>query len=161
MADGHPKIGGTNGVPLLDIGQRGGTREGAGNALFSGNVILGQDRTGKVQHHLPQQNVTYEDDMGFVAGRIIIEGVIRAKTAAIFEDIRQELNQRMHGSLRTDGVLGAADPSMIKPTQFTDFDGTVVAAKAVVSGWRPRGRRFRNSEWAIIQKLIIELDVLS
>ena len=161
MAGGHPKIGGTNGVPELDLGQIGGTRNGAGDAKFSGNVLVGQDRTAKVQHPLPQQQGGFEDNLGFQAGRVRIDCMVRGKTAAIFESMRQELNERLHGSLRVAGVLGPADPSKTKPSQLTDFDGTVLAAKAVVVSWRPSGRRFSNSEWAIFQKMVIELDVLS
>jgi len=38
LADGHPKFGGTNDVDALDIGQNGGTRAGAGQALWVGRV---------------------------------------------------------------------------------------------------------------------------
>jgi hypothetical protein len=162
MANGHPKIGGTYGVPELDLGQIGGTRETAGTAKLTAHVIVGQDNVNAVTHKLPQSIAVYRNVIGFVGGRIVIQGVMRASTAAIFETMLQEINQRRHGSLRNGagGPLLPPDPSKMVPTQVTDSQGTVISQQAVVQDWQPRGRRLSNSEWDVIQEFTLTLEKL-
>lgn len=148
-------------MPELDLGQLGGTRQLAGDALFSGHVIPGGDITADVDHKLPQQNLVFRDRLGYFGGLFRIEGILRAKTAVIFETILGEIDQRKHGSLR-DGPGGALLPpvlSMLKETQLTDSAGVVLAVSSVVDGWRATGRKMRDGKgvWAVMMPLTIAI----
>lgn len=162
MANGHPTFGGSNGVPVLDIGQLGGTRQLAGNALFTGQVIRGADEVATAEHGLPEQNVRFRENMGFAGRSVRIEGIIRAKTLAIMTAIIDEMNQRKHGSARDEltGNLATADPTLVRETQLTDSDGAQLADRAVLENWRPKGPRLTGQEWLVLQEITIDIRVL-
>jgi hypothetical protein len=161
VAAGHPQIGGTNGVALLDFGQVGGTRELAGNARFSGRLIAEADERAVVENRLPQQQAVYRDLLGYAGRRIRIVGVVRFKTQLLWQQVEAELNQRMHGSYRSTstGELEGIDPSMVRATKLTDSDGKVLAARAVIEDWR-MGERMTNTEWAVMARFDLTLRVL-
>lgn len=162
MPNGHPQFGGTGGAPLLDIGQDGGSRQGAGSARLSGYIMRGADLVTTVRHHFPQQNLNIEDNLGFTGARHTLVGVIRASTRSLFNTILCELDQRKSGHLRDSaGALGAFDPQYIKPTKLTDFDGSVIAADATLTNWRMTGRGIRtNTSWTFAP-IVIEFGVLA
>ena len=162
MAAGNPKFGGSNGVPELDIGQEGGTRATEGDAKTTINVIPGPEESVEVQHALPQQNVVFTDRLGYRGATVTWECTIRAKTNVIFNAIVSELNQLRHGSGRdaTTGLLTAPDPTLLRETRLTDYDAIVLNEKAVLSDWRPRGRRMASSEWAVILRATLVFRLL-
>ena len=162
MPGGHPTIGGTNGVPVLDFGQDGGARDAAGDARFSGSLIRGSDGLRRVPQGLPQQNVVFMSTMGFSGATHRLTGILRAKTAAVMAAIVAELDERKHGSLRNvaTGILGAPNPTLIRESRLTDFDGAVIAARALLLDWRLTGRRVKTAEWAVVVRLAMEFEVL-
>lgn len=160
MANGHPKFGGTNGVPALDLGQPGGTRYIANQAKFTAHVITGPDEVATVEHKLPQQNVVFRDNLGYGGRRVLWRGWVNADNYARITTIQSELDSYRHGSLRTDGVLQAADPTRMVETQLTDADGTLIAARAVIDTWRILGRRLATPESRAMVELEIEFRVL-
>lgn len=161
MANGHPKFGGTNGVPVLDIGQVGGTRYGAGNARATISIMQEPEQVRTTQHELGEQNVVYTDVLGFAGSRVTWNVTLRAKDNATYLAIVRELNAYKHGSVRDaqTGSMGAPDPSRIKETQLTDYDGTILSPKARLKDWHPRRRRSKASDWGVVQKidLVFEL----
>jgi hypothetical protein len=156
MANGNPKFGGTNGVPTLDIGQPGGTRATAGDALATISVTLEPEQVRSTTHELGEQNAVYTDVMGFGGSRVVWNVTLRTKDNATYLAVIRELNACKHGSVRSaqTGVMGAPDPSRIKETQLTDHDGTILSPKARLADWHPRRRRSRSEpDWAVLQKL--------
>lgn len=162
MANGHPQFGGTGGVPVLDLGQPGGTRHGASDAFATVHAIPGADEVATSKTELPQQNVTYEDVGGLRFGRWRWEVTLRTKDNATFVAIVRELNALRHGSLRdaSTGVLLAPDPSKISSTRLTDHDGTILSEGAVLANWVARRRRSRSSEWAVLTVLTVLFELL-
>ena len=63
------------------------------------------------------------------------------KDAAEFAALRSELSQFRTGSvINEDGTRGAPDKSFFKPTKLTDYFGEVLAANAIMVGYRFPGR---------------------
>jgi len=152
MALGYPIFGGTNNVPVLDIGQIGGVRHTGGVALFSGNVIDGHDETRTAQHDLPQANKSFIDVLGTSGETVMWKGAIRTSTTAMMITILREIKQRTHGSNRdVYGIRTAANPAMIAPTRLTDSEGNILMGAARVVTFRAAGRRHTGTEWAAIQ----------
>ena len=161
MADGHPSFGGTNDVPLLDLGQRGGTRQTAGDALCSGQLSFGEDETRTAEHRQTQGQTVFRDHLGYSGSQVTLNGTIRAKTAAIMRAIIAELNERMTGSLRADdGSLGAIEPGKFKPTRLTDYDSAVLSERVVLERWRSTGARAKSVEWDAIMQVSIVFRML-
>lgn len=145
MADGHPQF------DTLDFGQVGGTRQTAGTALFSGNVMRGADEAAAVDNPLPQQQQTFRDHMGYRGTTFRIAGVIRTSTVAMMNTIMTDLTERKTGSRRNaSGVLSAPDPAMLAEQPLTDFDGTVLGNRVKLTDWTQTGRRVKGSEWTQI-----------
>jgi hypothetical protein len=143
-------------VPLLDFGQGGGARQSAGTALFTGRIVPGVDEVLSVEHRIPQQYAVFRDVLGYGGGRFTLEGIIRAKTDALALDVVEEINQRLHGSMRDQGGLTSFAEAALRETQLTDHDGSVLGNKVVMTAWSPRGARMRNSEWAMIVAVRME-----
>ena len=92
MANGHPKFGGSNGVPALDIGQPGGTRAGAGDARATIQVEVAPERDRRTEHTYAQENLVHEDRMGFAGGEIVWEVNLHTKDLATQRAIFSDLN---------------------------------------------------------------------
>jgi len=130
MANGHPKFGATNGVDALDIGQLGGTRAAAGQALWVGRVDEHPADVAYALHSLPGQNAVYKSVQGFTGQRVIWRGTIKTDTRARLRTILGELDAYRHGGLETP------DPAQLKATQLTSSDGAALSSNAVMLNWR-------------------------
>ncbi len=145
----------SGGVPVLDLGQRGGARNTASDALFSVRVLVGRDEPAAVEHKLPQSNVVYRDNLGSDGATHRWAGTIFAKDGATMNAIIVEMNERLHGGLIKP------NPSLIKPTKLTDSDGNVLGEKAVLSEWRQTSRRRKGSTWGAIMDVELTFRVLA
>lgn len=134
-----PQYGGTGGVPELDVGQPGSARDGAGTARYVVRVLEQPDRATVVNQPVVQQNVSFEDNLGFSAGRVIWEGSLKVDSDARLGAIESELNRYLHGSARVDGVLGPPNPAYLKPTRLTNALGRVLSESARLEGWTFQG----------------------
>lgn len=160
MADGNPKYGGTNGAPALDMGQEGGLRYLASTARGTFSVVRNATEVAGQLHHLPQQNVSVRDVMGFVRGRVRWDVVLRTSTTAIFDAIAAELDSYRFGAVFASGVTGTFDPTRVRETQLTDVNGEVIAERAVLADWRQVTRRIRNDEWGAIARMQVEFEII-
>lgn len=154
MASGHPKFGGALGVVALDLGQAGGTRAATSVARATIRVVTGDDEFAVADHHLPAQNVTFRDVLGYQGRTIVWECVLRFINAVMFQSVVSELNRYLHGSVRFTGVLGPPSPSQIRPTLITDSDGTAMGNAALIA-WRLTGRRMTSAEWPVIVRAVV------
>jgi len=134
LADGHPKFGGTNDVDALDIGQNGGTRAGAGQALWVGRVDEEPADVAQAMHAIPGQNAVYRGVQGITGKRVVWRGLIKTDTRARLRTIYEELDAYRHGGLTTP------DPKQLGATQLTSSDGATLSENAVMSSWKPTPR---------------------
>ena len=127
-----PQFGGTNGVTELDAGQPGSALYIANDARFYIKVIEGPDEATKVDQAVVQQNVAFEDRLGFSGSRVAWEGILKVDAEATRAAIVSQLNRYKHGSSRTSGVLDPPDPRQMRATKLTNAFGTVLSEKAVL-----------------------------
>lgn len=161
MANGHPQFGGTNGVAVLDLGQRGGTRATAGTAMFTGQFDFGAEETRSAEHRQAQGQTVFRDHLGSSGARMTLNGTIRTNTAGLMRTIIAELNELKTGSRRADdGTIGAIDPAKFKPTRLTDYDSTVLSERVIIEDWWSKGPRRKGPEWAAILQVGIRFKVL-
>jgi len=131
-----PQFGGTNGVAEMNIGQPGSARAEANTARFVLHVIENPEEATKVPQKVPQQNVAFEDNMGFDAGGVEWRGTLKVSAIPIWRAIASDLNRYLHGSARTGGTLAAPLLNYLRPTRLTDFWGNVMSEAATVADWR-------------------------
>ena len=149
-------------MPVLDIGQGGGTRYTAGDARATISVVQEPEEARTTQHELPQQGVVLVDNLGFAGSTVIWHVTLRAKDNATYQAMIAELNAFKHGSARNaqTGVMAAADPALIRETQLTDWDGTMVTTRARLKNWIARRRRSRGPDWGVVQRIDLVFEVL-
>ncbi len=129
------QFGGTNAVALMNIGQPGSAYAGSGAALYLLRVIEGADRARVVEQAIDQQNVAFQDQLGFAGTRVIWSGNVKVGTDAVLGTITAQLNRYKHGSSRTDGLLDPPDPRQMRPTRLTNSFGRILSERAVIDGW--------------------------
>lgn len=134
-----PQFGGTNSVVELDAGQPGSSRYAANTARYVLRVIEGADRATVVGQPVVQQNVLFEDRLGYAGSRVVWEGSLKVTTDAVLGEIAAQLNRYLHGSSRTNGVLDAPDPRQMRPTRLTNSFGRVLSENATVEDWSMSG----------------------
>jgi hypothetical protein len=131
----------------MDIGQPGSARATANTARFVLHVIENPEEATTVPQKVPQQNVAFQDNMGFDSGGVEWRGMLKVSTITVWRAIAAELNRYRHGSGRTNGTLQAPLLNYIRPTRLTDFWGNVMSEKATVAEWRSgQIRRLSGSE---------------
>lgn len=161
MANGNPKYGGTNGVPLLDVGQIGGVRNTAGEATFTLRGNPAPEQAIVIEHRAAQQGGLIQDNLGYAGGAMRWSGSLKVDSLDTLWEIAAELNQRIHGQLRaSNGTLGPVDPVQVRDTQLTDYDGRVLADRARIIGWQFTGDRHTTPEGKIVVGLNIEFRIL-
>jgi len=144
-----PQFGGTNGVPELDMGQPGSGRAGNNTAKYVVQVLESPSEVVRVPQKIPQQNVSFEDNMGFDSGHAVWNGTLYVTTDAVLGAIYSDLDRLKHGSGRTAGYLGPAYPLYVRPTRLTNFHGRILSESATLDDWRTNGRVARISGNAI------------
>lgn len=148
-------------MPLLDVGQIGGSRESAGAARATIAVVANPAQVAGQTFHLPQQNVNVREVMGFTGSTVRWELTLRTDTLARLTDIQAELDSYLTGSLRgVGGVPGSFDATLIRETQLRDSAGNVMATRVRLGDWRQLGKISRNNEWAAVVRMAIEFEVL-
>jgi len=130
-----PRFGGTNGVDELDLGQAGGARRANNQAFYTMHVHEGPDRTAVVDQKIVQQNVAFEDRLGFEQARIVWSGDLRVSSDAVLGAIVSDLNRAKHGSARFSGLLAAPWPGAMNPTELTNSFGRVLSKLAALEDW--------------------------
>ncbi len=161
MANGNPKYGGTNSVPLLDVGQIGGARNAAGDATFTVRGAVAPERAVVVEHRAAQQGGLIQDNLGYAGGAMRWSGTLKVADLDTLWEIAAELNQKVHGQLRSSsGTLGPVDATQLRETQLTDYDGRVLADRARIIGWQFTGDRHTTPEGKIVVGLDIEFRIL-
>ena len=134
-----PQFGGTNSVPELNAGQPGSSRYAANQARYVVRVTQEPDRVARVEQKIPQQNVTFEDRMGFEHGLVTWEGTLKTDNDTTMQAIFNELNRALHGSGMLSGSLSAPSPSYMRPTVLKNSFGTVLSNDAVMVDWATDG----------------------
>ncbi len=142
-----PQFGGTNGVAELDVGQKGSTRRSSGLVHYAANVILHEPQVDEVLHGVPQQNVAFQDRLGWRGDMVTWTGGCRIKNSTEFANLRSVLSQYRTGSTvnSSDGTRGSPDKTFFKPTFMADFFGEALGSKAIMTGYRFDGRVSRIS----------------
>lgn len=136
-----PQFGGTNGVAELNAGQPGSALHAANQARYIVRVIEGADDANAVPQALPQQNVVFEDRLGYRAAIVVWEGSLKVISDAVRQVIYSQLNQYKHGSALVGGVLGPPVPSQMKPTTLINSFGSVLSTRATLVDWTESGVR--------------------
>jgi len=158
-----PQFGGSNGVTELDAGQPGSGRATSNDARYVVRVIEGADQATVVGQAIVQQNVTFEDRLGYAGTRVVWEGSLRVSSDTVLGAIQEQLNKYLHGSGRSSGVLGGPDPAQMRPTKLTNNFGRVLSERAVVEEWSMNGvgTLFNASPYTlIVEKLRIVFKLL-
>ena len=116
----QPSYGGTNGVSLLDIGQKGGARNNGGLALATMGVNAAQEKIVAVQQGFPQQNFNVQDLLGFKGQSVTWNGTLWTIDATTMQYIESDVEQYKAGRYR-DPVTGEVtiDLDQMKPTRLT------------------------------------------
>lgn len=140
-----PQYGGINGVVELNIGQTDSPRRTGGFAIFTPHMVGGADTAIEVPQNVVQQNVAFQDVLGFQHALVGWEGDLRVVNAAQFVEVQNELNKYLHGSTRTSGTLNAPDVNRLKPTRLTDTLGNTLSQNARMIDWRWTTRILRMS----------------
>lgn len=130
-----PQFGGTNGVAELDIGQTGGALATAQDARYVVQVTQQPDQTTTVDQKVVQQNVAFQDVLGYELGEVIWNGTLKVKTDAILQGIVSKLNEAKHGSVRISGSLAAPNPAAMQPTILKNSFGSTLSNSAVIRNW--------------------------
>ena len=156
MANGNPQFG------TLDLGQVGGTRAGAGQALGTFAIVPGRFDVKVVEHKLAQQGIVFEDNLGFAGQFYTMLATIRANSGQLMNTILAEIEQRKNGQLRdaVTGKLGAWAAAMVKAVTLTDVEGNILSLQARLRDWRQLSRRQSSAKWAAIVRLSIEFRLL-
>jgi len=143
-----PQFGGTNGVPELDMGQPGSARAAGNTAKYVLQVLESPAEVTRVPQKVPQQNVAFEDNMGFDSGAAEWRGTLKVSSDAVLGAIYSDLDRFQHGSSRVAGQLAAPSPLYIKPTRLTNSFGRVISESATLESWRTDGpvKRLSGSE---------------
>ena len=159
---GTPQYGGTGGVAELNIGQPGSARNGSGAASYIVNVLVGADQAVTVNQGVPQQNVTFQDNLGSAPGDVTWNGTLKVNNAATLNAIRSDLDRYKHGSARVAGVLGAPNMSYVRATRLTDSFSQILSENARIVDWSftDRIRRLHASAFLYITKLRIRFELL-
>lgn len=148
-------------MPLLDIGQPGGTRDLAGAAKFSVKVELGADESITVEHQAAQIDGVIEDNLGYSGATHYWRGLLVVSNNAMLHAIVNELNRLRHGRVRDgSGNLSAVNTNYIRETQLTDFDGTAVSQRARLRRWSIGKERQHYAGGRIGVDLEIEFRIL-
>ena len=134
-----PQFGGTNGVTELNAGQPGSARATSNYARYVVRVIEGADEATVVGQAVVQQNVNFEDRLGYAGTRVVWEGSLKVSSDTVLGAIAGQLNKYRHGSGRTSGVLDGPDPTQMRPTKLTNSFGRVLSERAVVDDWSMSG----------------------
>lgn len=130
-----PQFGGTNGVVELNAGQPGSLLHTADQARYTVNVIEGADAAAVVPQGLIQQNVTFEDNLGFRGAMVVWDGMLKVVSDAVRQAIYSQLNQYLHGSAMISGTLGSPSPTQMKPTRLVNALGSVLSERAKLADW--------------------------
>jgi len=155
---GTPQFGGTNGVVELNAGQPGSALYVANQARYVVNVLEGADVAAVVPQALVQQNITFEDKLGFRGSMVVWQGMLKTVSDAVRQAIYSQLNQYLHGSALSSGVLGSPVPSQMKPTRLTNAFGSVLSERAVVADWT--GGQVRTMSGSSPYTLIVPLRIV-
>lgn len=130
-----PQFGGTNGVVELNAGQPGSALYVADQARYVVSVIEGADIAAVVPQGLVQQNITFEDKLGFRGSMVVWQGTLKVVSDTVRQTIYAQLNQYMHGSAMVSGVLGAPSPGQMKPTRLVNALGSILSERATIVDW--------------------------
>jgi hypothetical protein len=130
-----PQFGGTNGVIELNAGQPGSLLHGADLARYTVNVIEGADAAAVVPQGLIQQNVTFEDNLGFRGAMVVWDGMLKVASDAVRQAIYSQLNQYRHGSPLVGGTLWAPNPTQMKPTRLVNAFDSILSERAKLEDW--------------------------
>ncbi len=161
MAGGHPKYGGTNSVTVLDLGQPGGSRASAGEALFTLFVLRGPEQAFIAENAAAQQVGLFEDVLGYAGGSTVWSGQLNVEDADMLDEIIKELDAKLHGHPRnSSGILQQSNANEVRDTQLTDYDGRVLTNRARIRAWRFLDRRLTTPEGRIVVPLEIEFRIL-
>jgi hypothetical protein len=121
-----PQFGGTNGVAELNLGQVGSARRAAGMAVYTLNVLEGDDEVSDVESHPRKQDVTFSEHLGWNGATVRWVGMIKVADSTELEAIRSELSVARYGRTITNGVRGAFDAARIAATRLTDSFGKIL-----------------------------------
>lgn len=130
-----PQFGGTNGVDELDLGQPGGARAAANSARYVVQVHQQPDRTTAVDQKVVQQNIAFQDVLGYDLGEVQWIGTLKVINDATLQAIVSDLNKAKHGSARVAGELAAPNPAAVQPTVLKNSFGSTLSTKAVIRDW--------------------------
>lgn len=130
----QPAYGGTNGVALLDIGQKGGVRNNGGLALATMGVNAAQEKITTVQQAFPQQNFTVQDLLGFKGLLVTWNGTLWVIDATELQSIESDVEQYKAGRYR-DPLTGEVTFNLdqMKPTRLTRSVGKTFAVLSEVA----------------------------
>ena len=132
-------------MPELDMGQPGSARLASNAAKFVLHVLESPAEVTRVPQKVPQQNVAFEDNMGFDSGGAEWRGTLFVSTDNVLGEVYSDLDRFKHGSARSAGYLTAPNPVYLRPTRLTNFHGRIVSEAATVEDWRTEGPVMRIS----------------
>ena len=129
-----PQFGGTNEVVELDVGQLGSPRRASGELFYYPRVSEGRPETRDVMSPLPQQPITFVEQMGFSGQVITWRGTCKIKDAAALGVLRSLLSEYRTGQgiAGLTGLRGPVDPAKRAATKLTDFYGNALADSAIM-----------------------------
>lgn len=163
----QPSYGGTNGVEVLDIGQRGGVRNKGDLALATMGVNTVQEKIVTVQQGFPQQNFTAQDLLGFKGQRVLWNGTLWVIDAMELQVIESEIEQYKAGRYR-DPLTGQVtlDLGQMKPTRLTRSVGkdfVILSETARLLEYRRIGPRqtIVGNPYAVMQEFEIVFEILT
>lgn len=157
MANGHPKYGGTNGVPALDFGQVGGVLHLAGSAYAAVQTTVQGDEALRTTTNLPEIHATYEQVHGYSGTTIVVEGTLRAKgiPGASLDEIEAQISSYRTGQVRNpDGTVVAAT-ERLAPTELTHGLGAPKWPRARLVRFERLGPRqtVTSGTWTELQRV--------
>lgn len=164
----EPSYGGTNGVKLLDIGQRGGARQSGEQAFATMGVEADQEKIAKIQQAFTQQDYVVQDLLGFRGQQVVWKGTIWGVDVPELQAIEAEIEEYKAGRYRdpSTGVV-TTDVTQILPTRLTRSDGgngtLVLSAEARLLEYRPTGPRQTvvGNPYTVMQEFAIVFEILT
>ena len=128
-----PNFGGTNGVPVLDLGQPGSARAGSDKAAYGVRVTRLDEDDGTVVHKLTDQAVSFAEATGFRGQRIVWAGNLKVVDVAELTAIRSHLTSFRTGqTVDAGGIRSAIDPALMGASTLTDTLEAVITPNAKI-----------------------------